>query len=230
MVNSGDVQLACYYHSPHRDARTVVYFHGNGEVVSDCVDLFAEPFARLGLNVFFAEYRGYGMSSGMPALVAMLADVSTMVHALDLPEKDLILFGRSVGSIYALHATGHFPNVAGLVIESGVADPLERILLRVGPEELGVSTNDLEAEVRARLDHRALLERFKRPALFMHTRHDGMIDVGHAERMHRWAAGPKKLVIFERGDHNSIFFANNAAYMKELEKFVSSLGTLTSPG
>jgi pimeloyl-ACP methyl ester carboxylesterase len=223
IVKSGDVELACYHHSPHRDARTVIYFHGNGEVVADCVELFAEPFERLGLNIFFAEYRGYGMSSGMPALVAMLADVPKMIRALDLPPEEMFLFGRSVGSIYALHALGHFPNVAGLVIESGVADPLERILIRVELEELGVTRKELEAEVRARLNHRELLESFKRPALFMHTRHDGMIDVSHAERMHGWASGPKKLVIFERGDHNSIFFANNAAYMRELGEFAGSL-------
>ena len=223
VVTGNDVQLACYHHAPHREAKTVVYFHGNGEVVADCVDLFAEPFARLGLNVFFAEYRGYGGSTGTPALVAMLADVPCMIRALGLPEEELILFGRSVGSIYALHATGHFPNVAGLVIESGVADPLERIRLRVEPEELGVTEEGLQSEVRARLNHRKLLESFIRPSLFMHTRHDGLIDVRHAERMHGWAARPKKLVIFERGDHNMIFTANRAAYLNELQEFVESL-------
>jgi pimeloyl-ACP methyl ester carboxylesterase len=223
MVASGDVQLGCYHHAPHVDAKTIVYFHGNGEVVADCVEYFAEPFSRLGLNVFFAEYRGYGMSTGMPALAAMLSDVPEMIEALDLPEHELILFGRSVGSIYALHATGHFPNVAGLVIESGVADPLERLLLRVAPEELGVSEKALQREVDSLLNHRGLLESFGRPSLFMHTRHDGLIDVSHAERMHRWAAGSKKLVIFEHGDHNTIFTANIKAYMSELREFVNTL-------
>jgi pimeloyl-ACP methyl ester carboxylesterase len=223
VVSGDDVQLACYHHAPHRDARTVVYFHGNGEVVADCVDLFAEPFAKLGLNVFFAEYRGYGSSSGTPGLVLMLDDVPRMIRALNLAQEQLILFGRSVGSIYALHATGHFPDVAGLVIESGVADPLERILLRVEPEELGVTETELQSEVNARLDHHRLLESFKRPSLFMHTRHDGLIDVAHAERMHGWAGGCKKLVVFERGNHNTIFGSNRAAYLSELQDFVRSL-------
>jgi pimeloyl-ACP methyl ester carboxylesterase len=223
VVTSDDARLACYHHAPHPDARTIVYFHGNGEVVSECVSALAEPLARLGLNAFFAEYRGYGGSTGEPALVAMLADVPRMIRALEVPEEQLILFGRSVGSIYALHATRHFPNVAGLVIESGVADPLERILLRVDPEELGVTEEVLHAEVQARLDHRGWLENFRRPSLFLHTRHDGMIDVRHAERMHQWAAGPKKLVVFEQGDHNSVLTANHAAYMGELREFAASL-------
>lgn len=223
IVESDDVRLGCYLHSPHRNARTVVYFHGNGEIVAECVALFADPFARLGLNSFFAEYRGYGMSTGMPALVEMLDDVPRVIRALGVPERELILFGRSVGSIYALHATRHFPDVAGLVIESGVADPLERILLRLEPEEIGVTEEDLRDEIRARLDHRRLLESFKQPALFLHTRHDGLIDPYHAERMHGWAGGPKRLVIFERGDHNEIFYANREAYLNELREFEASL-------
>jgi pimeloyl-ACP methyl ester carboxylesterase len=223
MVKNGDIQLGCYHHAPHRNAKTVVYFHGNGEVVGDCVEFFAEPFARLGLNSFFAEYRGYGMSTGIPALVEMLDDVPRMIGSLNISARQLILFGRSVGSIYALHATKHLPNVAGLVIESGVADPLERLLLRVAPGELGVTKKALQSEIEARMNHRELLESFKRPALFMHTRHDGLIDVSHAERMHRWAAGKKKLVIFERGDHNSIFIANQKTYLSELREFVGSI-------
>jgi pimeloyl-ACP methyl ester carboxylesterase len=223
IVKSGDVQLACYRHSPHRDAKTVVYFHGNGEIVAECVDLLAQSFARIGLNVFFAEYRGYGMSTGTPALVTMLDDVPRMIRALGLPEPRLIIFGRSVGSIYALHATSHFPKVAGLVIESGVADPLERILLRVEPEELGVTKKELQDEVRDRLNHRRLLRNFNQPALFMHAQDDGLIDLDHAKRMHEWAGGSKKIVVFSRGDHNTMFTANRGACLNELHAFADSL-------
>jgi pimeloyl-ACP methyl ester carboxylesterase len=222
-IECDDVRLGCYFNAPHPEGKTLVYFHGNGEVVGESVELLAEPFAALGLNAFFAEYRGYGLSTGKPALVGMLEDVPCMIRALGLSEDKIVLFGRSVGSIYALHATRHFPNVAGLVIESGIADPLERILLRVEPRELGVTMEELVAEVGKHLDHRNLLEAFRRPALFLHSRHDGLIDVRHAERMHDWSAGSKELVIFERGDHNSILHVNFDAYMSHLRRFVESL-------
>ncbi len=222
-VECGDVHLGCSLHAPYPNGKTLVYFHGNGEVVGESVELLAEPFAALGLNTFFAEYRGYGISTGMPALVSMLEDVPCMIRALGLSEEKIVLFGRSVGSIYALHATRHFPNVAGLVIESGIADPLERILLRVEPHELGVTAEELGAEVEKHLNHRDLLESFKGPALFLHSRHDGLIDVRHAEQMHAWSAGSKELVIFERGDHNSILHVNFESYMSHLRHFVDSL-------
>ncbi len=61
-------RLACHYQAVHPDAKTVVYFHGNGEVVADYLPSFPEWITRAGCNVLLAEYRGYGMSSGTPAL------------------------------------------------------------------------------------------------------------------------------------------------------------------
>ena len=38
---------------------------------------------------------------------------------------------RRLGSLYAVHAAALFPGAAGLIIESGIADPLERSRRRV---------------------------------------------------------------------------------------------------
>jgi hypothetical protein len=43
-------RLACYYRAVHPDAKTVVYFHGNGEVVADYLPDFPEWLARAGCN------------------------------------------------------------------------------------------------------------------------------------------------------------------------------------
>lgn len=42
---------------------TVLYFHGNGGNVAANIDS-VETFKKLGLNAFFVDYRGYGMSQG----------------------------------------------------------------------------------------------------------------------------------------------------------------------
>lgn len=48
--------------------------------------------------------------------------------------------------------------------------------------------------------------------LLIHAVHDGLIDVGHAERLAAWAGGPVTLRLFERGDHNGILAENEEAY------------------
>ena len=154
-VDCGQIRLGCYYHRPHPGAKTVVHFHGNGEVVSDYLTDFVPAINRLGYNCFLAEYRGYGLSSGRPALVDMLADVEQIITAIGQPPEKLVLFGRSVGSIYARHGVSCFPNIAGLIIESGIADPLERLLLRVDPREVGATLEQLEAAAAKTLNHQA---------------------------------------------------------------------------
>src|SRR5207245_10099402 len=84
--------LACYYQAVNPDAKTVVYFHGNGEVVADYLPHFPEWMARAGHNLLLAEYRGYGMSSGHPALVGMLEDVVPIIQSLNIPDHKIVLF------------------------------------------------------------------------------------------------------------------------------------------
>ena len=57
-------RLACAYHETDPAAPTVVHFHGNGEVVADYLDGFPGLIDRMGCNCFFAEFRGYGGSTG----------------------------------------------------------------------------------------------------------------------------------------------------------------------
>ncbi len=100
------------------------------------------------------------MSTGAPLLGRMLDDVVHVVRVTRTAPERTVVFGRSVGSIFALEAAARFPNLAGVIIESGVADPLERLLLRLQPEELGVTSEAFAAALSSRLDHKEKLARY----------------------------------------------------------------------
>lgn len=153
----------------------------------------------------------------------MLADVEATIVALQRPPEELIIFGRSVGAIFALEAVRLFPQVAGLVIESGIADVRERLLLRVHPEELGVSLAEFDAIVAVNLNHQNKMAAYPGPVLVMHTRNDGLVSVQHAQKLYDWAPGRKELKIFAEGDHNDILFANAQDYFSTLYRFITSL-------
>lgn len=218
-VQAGDASLACALHRADPEGHVLLHFHGNGEVVADWQDGFPEVVARMGWDLLLAEYRGYGASTGEPLLGQMLDDVAAVLRAAGPPGKVVVL-GRSVGSLFALEAVARAPEVAGLVLESAIADPLERLLMRVTPRELGVSAAAFEAEVASRLDHRAKLGGYRGPVLVMHTRHDGLVGVEHAEQLAAWAGGPVTLRIFEEGDHNSILAENEGEYLGLLARFL----------
>lgn len=214
-------ELACAVHRVPDAAGTVVFFHGNGEVAADWQGVLDRVVNGFGWDLVLAEYRGYGGSTGTPLLGRMLDDVGAVVEAAGAPEE-LVVFGRSVGSLFALEAVRRFPSIAGLVLESGIADALERIMLRVSPAELGGTREQWEA-LESRLDHRSKIGGYAGPVLVLHTRHDGLVDVSHGERLAEWAGGEARLKVFERGDHNSILFENSAEYVTELAGFLEQV-------
>ena len=211
-------------HHSERDpeAPTVLYFHGNGEIVADYVPGLRDVFHDMGANAYFAEYRGYGASTGRPLMATMLDDVSAIIEQSGIPPEKLIVFGRSVGSIYALEAAKRYPNIAGLIIESGISDPVQRIELRVTPEELGTSAEELHEEAKRLFNHEEKLGHYKGPLLILHARQDHLVTLDHAEDNYPWSASPQKeLVIFEKGDHNSILFMNQLQYLQKVAEFIA---------
>jgi pimeloyl-ACP methyl ester carboxylesterase len=218
-VAADGVTLSCWRSAPHAGAPTVLHFHGNGEVVADYVPWFANELVGLGVNVAFAEYRGYGGSTGKATLGAMLADAPRVLKGLALDPREVIVFVRSIGSYAAFELASRFP-LAGMIIESGIADPLERILSRVTPEELGVSAAALHAEVAEHLDHEKKLSTFRAPLLVLHAVRDELVDASHAVRIASWSPSvDRELVLLPRGGHNSILAENHEAYFKALRSF-----------
>lgn len=221
-VEVDGARLACH-HERRGHPLTLLHFHGNGEVCGDYLPDFVNLCDDIGLDCFLAEYRGYGASSGVPQLGKMLEDVHHIVEAVGRPPEEIVVFGRSVGSIYAVEAASKHP-FAGLVLESGIADARERILMRARPEELGSTPELIEAAFRARLDHKLKLSERTQPTLVMHARHDSLVSATHGRRLASYPAANARLVLFSQGDHNTIFYRNQEDYLAELKQLVDMIG------
>lgn len=222
-IEGDGFRLGCRYRRISSDMPTIIHFHGNGETVADYVGDFEQRIESIGANLLLADYRGYGMSSGVPALAAMLADVELVVKSCGVDPARIIFFGRSLGSLYAVHGAWLYPDAAGLILESGIADPLERILLRVEPWQIGTDHDGLRDAVEREMDQSRKIASFRGRTLVMHTRNDDLVPVSHAERLFGWANEPKELIVFERGDHNTILPANEKSYFDAVERFVCQL-------
>lgn len=223
-VHVAGAELACYRNILDPAAFTFVHFHGNGEAVADYVPWMADAISALGLNSLFVEYRQYGGSTGKAQLVAMLGDGEAVIGAAGIAPEKVIAFGRSIGSLYAIELVHRQPAIAGLVLESGIADPSERFLAYADLSGTGVTEPEVVAEARQKFNHKLKLSGYKNPVLVMHAEHDGLVDISHAERNFNWAASPqKRLLRFPFGDHNSIMGRNGAEYFKALSDFVSMI-------
>lgn len=222
-VDCREVKLSCYYHQKYPESKTIVFFHGNGEIVADYLDIFVPVFDQMGYNLFLAEYRGYSMSTGVPALAAMLGDVAHIINAIGLPQEELVLFGRSIGSLYAVHGVSKFPNIAGLIIESGIAVILERVLMRIQPQELGVLLDQMQKAADGDFNHQKKLAHFNGSTLVLHSEHDSLVHHAHGKKLYDWAPEPKQIRVFEKGDHNDIMAVNAEEYFSLIYQFLSQL-------
>ena len=224
MVKADGAELACYRRIVDPEAFTMTHFHGNGEAVADYVPFMADLFADMGVNSLFVEYRNYGESTGEAKLVAMLGDGEAAMIAAGVPPEKAIIFGRSIGSLYAIELAHRQPNIAGLIIESGIADPSERFLAYADLESAGFNEDDVKTEVNRYFNHKNKLSEYTHPLLIVHTENDGLIDISHAERNHKWAGSrQKRLIRFPKGNHNTIFGTNKKEYLDAVGSFVRSV-------
>ena len=221
-VDGATIAIHCGELNPAK--LTMLHFHGNGETIADYVGSDFHAFNDIGVNMVWVEYRGYGRSTGKPQLVAMLGDGERVVQALGLSFDRVIAFGRSMGSLYAIELASRQPTLAGLVIESGIADPAERFLTYADVAATGSSEDVIRAEVATHFDHQKKLAAYQNPVLILHAENDHLITVSHAERNFKWSASAnKKLVVFPYGDHNSIMPFNHAEYFGELRTLVQGI-------
>lgn len=223
-VSAGEISLGCFRREFDSDWPWVLYFHGNGELAEECDAFIAKLFEHCGANVCFAEYRGYGASSERPRLGSMLADGIRVFEALDVPADRTIAFGRSIGSLFAIELASRLPNLAGLVLESGIAVPHEHWPIDEIAAWGGLSRAKLQDRFEEMLNHRDKLGRYRGPLLVMHTQNDRLVPVSNAERLHSWGSGAdKRLKIFEWGHHNSILEVNSREYAETLAKFIEDV-------
>ncbi|OPL14239.1 MAG: hypothetical protein AVO38_11965 [delta proteobacterium ML8_D] len=184
---------------------------------------FAKIIELMGCNCFFAEYRGYGMSSGKPNLTTMLSDAEIIIRELDLPLEKIILYGRSFGTLSAIHLSQQFPNISGLVLESGIADLSKWGIYNEAPDRIGIDKDTLGKDINKYFNNKEKLSSFSGATLILHTLYDYLVHVSNANQLFEWAPHPKKKVIFEHGNHSDIYISNLLEFTGEVKKFIKKL-------
>lgn len=208
-----DNKLACYYFNKYPEANTIVHFHGNGETVKDYLQNYVPIMDILKLNIFLVEYRGYGMSTGEPDLSEMLNDIESIFETLNIPEEQIVVYGRSFGSLSAIHAVSLYPKISGLVLESGLAtlpeyQPLaDYFYYKPISFEDSYSERELD-EIEKLFNIKAKISSFRGSTLMFHCKNDNLIPLSNAKKLIGWANEPKLLKIYEIGNHNSFIYEN----------------------
>lgn len=207
------------------NAPNLIFFHGNGEIVSDYDDL-APLFMRAGLNCVFAEYRGYGLSTGAPTVSGLYPDcLASFDFALrELRERGCdgktIVMGRSLGSACALELAAKRKEATdGLVIESGFAYALPLL------ELLGVDAAALGATEEECFGNLKKMAGWDKPLLVIHAERDRIIPISDGRALFKAAPAKDKIFLSVPGaGHNDIFAYGMDDYLRELAAFAAKIG------
>lgn len=219
-----EVSVGGRLHPAAPTAATLLFFHGNGEIVADYDDL-GPLYAKLGINFLAVDYRGYGRSGGSPTVTAMMRDAHRIFEFVqDFLARNgysgpLLVMGRSLGSASALElAAQRNEAIAGLIIESGFAyaGPLLRLL--------GVDTAAIAPEDGRIFDNIDKIGRVDRPTLIIHAEHDHIIPFADGRALYEAsAATDKTLLPIPGANHNDIFFRGLNAYLQAVRSLVTRL-------
>ena len=217
------VQVGTRFHLISKSAPTLLFFHGNGEIVTDYDDI-AQVYNRININFIIADFRGYGFSSGIPNAENTKSDAHIILDYVlkTLKEQNyshsIIIMGRSLGSASVLELAKRYPNdFHGLIIESGFAeeDPLFK-LIGITTEQAGFTKENgfLNGEK---------IKEYTGPLLIIHAEQDHIIPFSQGELLyHSCPSKTKKLIPIPNANHNNIIELSFQKYLEEIERFVCS--------
>jgi alpha-beta hydrolase superfamily lysophospholipase len=216
----GGVTITCRFHPGDRQWPWILFFHGNGEVVSD-YDEIASFYHQRKLNLVVADYRGYGASGGIPTLTDLARDAQTIFERVqkELAEKGFIssiwVMGRSLGSISALELGYRNPDrIQGLIIESGFCSVV-RITTHLGIPAPGIDLKKIDRECVE------IIRKISIPVLIMHGEQDTLVPVQEAKDLFQHLGTDKKeLLTIPRATHNDIMMVGSKKYFDTLQQFI----------
>ena len=179
----------------------ILFFHGNAEVISHCID-DAALLADIGFDVLLFDYRGYGSSSGRPSEEGTYLDaraaLGCMLAQPRVKSERVFFLGRSLGGAIALELACEHPP-AGLILLStfaSVADvaPNAVPFVRI-PHAVTRWIPDAYPSYRR-------IKQLRAPLLVLHGDADELVPLSQGRRLHKAARRPKKMHVRKGCGHD----------------------------
>lgn len=211
------IRIHAFYLPSQGATRALLFFHGNAGNASHRLPNAAE-LARLGVHVLLLDYRGYGASQGSPSEAGAYRDARAGLRHLTedrgIPERRIILFGRSLGGAVAVDlAAGR--DLAGVILESTFPSIRAVTQRLVGSFLAGLTAG--------KFDSIGKIERIRAPLLFFHGDRDEIIDFELGRRLFEAAPEPKTFETIVGAGHNNTVEVGGRPYFARIARFLDEV-------
>jgi len=199
--------------APTADA-VLLWFHGNAGNLAQRADQMV-ALARMPVQVFIVDYRGYGRSEGRPSEAGLNLDGraawSHLTNDAGVAPDRIVVLGVSLGGAVAVDLAAEV-EPAGLIVQSSFT-----------------SVPDMAAHhypfvprwlIRTRMDSAGKIGRVRCPILIAHSPDDDVVPYELGRRLYEAAAGDVRFVEVPNAAHNETWIVGGAGYLESLRRFV----------
>lgn len=194
-------------------APLLIYFGGNAEEVTA---MLSTRDRLPGWGLLLVNYRGYGLSGGQPSQAALQHDAVALYDwargRAEVDSERIVAWGRSLGTGVAVHLAAQRA-LAGVVLLS----PYDSLAAVAQGHYPWVPVRWL---FRHPFDAAALAPAIRSPLLALAMADDHIMPAEHSRRLVAAWGGPRKLVVFDEGDHNRV---PEPAYWDAIGAFLQQL-------
>ena len=216
LTTEDNVKLHAWYIPSNNSVRTLLFFHGNAGNISHRLESI-NIFNSMGMNVLIIDYRGYGRSNGNISEKGSYLDSKAawnyLIDVKKVEEKNIVIFGRSLGSSIAAWLASQV-NAGALIVESAfssVPSMGQHIYPFLPVRWLS----------RYSYDTAKYIQQVNYPVLVAHSVNDEIVPFLEGQAVFDSANEPKTFMNMQ-GGHNNGYRVSGSAYISGLRSFINS--------
>lgn len=223
-VNVEDaVKIGLCFYLKDSSYDNIIFFHGNAELAEEYKDI-SNIYENFRINLIVADFRGYGMSDGVPTKENLLSDapkifdyISKSLNSKNYNGKKVVM-GRSLGSASALEIVTQDDTIDGCIIESGFATEIPLFKL------FGLNPDDLNFKLSDGFNNLSKAKNFEKPLFIIHAKNDHIVPFSEGQLIYSSSVSKNKnILVVEEANHNNIINCIGLEYFKAIRSFIDTI-------
>jgi fermentation-respiration switch protein FrsA (DUF1100 family) len=192
----------------------LLWFHGNaGNLAHRAPQMLA--LARIPVQVFIVDYRGYGRSEGKPDEQGLYRDGRAawdyLTGSMGVAPERIVIHGVSLGGAVAVNLATEV-EAAGLIVQSSFTSVPDMAAhhYRIVPRWL----------VRTRMDSAGKIGDAGCPVMVIHSPDDEVVPFAHGKRLFEAARGNRRFLEIPGAAHNETWLVGGDRYFAAIREFL----------
>jgi len=186
ILTSDKIELIGWYHEKNiKNLKTLLFFHGNAGSLENRIHKL-NNFKEMDINFLIIAWRGFSGNKGKPSEKGLYEDGQSAINWLKnngLDEKNLILYGESLGTGVATHLAQN-KNFAGIILETPFTSMIDaaKTFYPYIPVKL---------LLKDKFENQKKIKNINSPILIMHGEVDQIVPFSMGKKIYEIANEPK---------------------------------------